>query len=115
MRYEKICAAMSSGTLNGRNPSATIFLRTREDRRHQLRWGLTGACRLASERAVDGRRKRNVGDDERSRRHHIGGELLLEDRIELPHAAPLLGGRQIRHVRDRRTGGRDQHIRQLGS
>jgi hypothetical protein len=104
----------SRGTLSlAGTPQPLFSCRAREDRGHQLRWGLTGGCRLGSERAVDAGRKWNVGDDERARRHHIGGELLLEDRI-VPHAAPPLGNRQISHVRDRRTVGREQHIRQLG-
>jgi len=94
-------------------PGKLISCRSGKDRRHQLRRGLTGAGRLASKLAVDGRWERNIGNDDRSRRHHIGGELLLQDRIELPHAAPFLGGRQIRHVCDRRTVGRDEDIRQL--
>ena len=49
---------------HGRDSQPLFACRAREDRRHQLRRGLTGACPLASELAVDGRRKRNIGDDE---------------------------------------------------
>jgi hypothetical protein len=53
----------------------------------------------------------NVGDDERSRRHHIGGKLLPEDK--LPHAAPFLGNRKVHQVGDNGTIGRDHDIREV--
>jgi hypothetical protein len=71
--------------------SALFPCSTREDRRHQLRWSLAGACRLASQLAIDRRGQRYPGDDKRTRQHQVG-KLLLQDRIELPYATPLLGG-----------------------
>jgi hypothetical protein len=45
-------------------------------------------------------------------RQHVRSELPLQNRVELPHAIPLLGSRQI-CARDDRAKGRDDDIRQL--
>src|SRR5258708_39600761 len=50
---------------------------------HQLTCSLIGGCSLASEFPKDVRRKRNIGDDLRSRRHRVGCNLLLQDTVEL--------------------------------
>lgn len=65
--------------------------RPRENRRHQLRRTLINFCCLAAELTVNCGRKQNVGDDEGSRSGCVGGELLLQDAIELAHATPFLG------------------------
>jgi hypothetical protein len=78
---------LSYDLITGRGSQPLISRCAREDRCHQLRRRLTGTCCLASERAVDGGRKQNVGHDQRPRWHHVGGELPLQDRIELAHAA----------------------------
>src|SRR5262249_21764597 len=91
-----------------------ISCRSRENCRHQLRCSLTSARRLSSKLAINGWRERNAGDNERPWRQHARGELLLEYRIELPHALPFLSGRQFLEFRNHGTVGCNDDIRQLG-
>src|SRR5262245_14806757 len=62
----------------------------REDGSHQLRGGLTGRRSLAPELPKYVRRKRNIGNEQGSRRQPVGRNLLLQNADELAHAAPSL-------------------------
>src|SRR5258706_16302780 len=68
----------------------------RQDGSHQLRGGLTGRRSLAPELTKDVRRKRNIGNEQRSRRQPVGRNLLLQNADELAHAVPPLSRREPR-------------------
>src|SRR5262249_12340230 len=87
-----------------------VSCRSRENCRHQLRCSLTSARGLGSKPAVNSWRKRNAGDDEIPWRQSTGSELLLENRVELPHALPFLGGCQILEIGNHGTVGADQNV-----
>ena len=98
--------------LAARLGQSLISCRPSEDHSHELRRFLTGFCCLATQLTIDGRWKGNIGNDKSTGRQHVRSELPLQNRVELPHAIPLLGIRQIR-ARDDRAKGRDDDIRQL--
>src|SRR5262249_29802956 len=59
-----------------------------QDCSDQLRGGLTGRRSMAPDLTKYVRRKRNTGNEQRSRRQPVGCNLLLQNADELAHAAP---------------------------
>jgi hypothetical protein len=94
VRYSLVHGAFALGL--GLLPLRPLSLRSlsargsRENRRHQLRRRFIRHRGLTLKLTVNRRWEGNVGNNERSRRQGVGGELFLQSRIELTHEAPFL-------------------------
>jgi hypothetical protein len=71
---------------------------------------LIGGNGLPPELSIDVGSKRNVGDDQRSRWHHVRRDLSFQDIVELAHAVPFLGGGEPGRASHDTTIGGDQEI-----
>src|SRR5262249_37585959 len=66
--------------------------------------------RLPLQLTIDIGRERNIGDDQRSRWHHVRRDLPFQDTVKLANAAPFLGGSESWLAGNDATIGGDQDV-----